>query len=85
MILHEIFRVGSRFPHYISCCIAESRFPLGPMAGSQSWRVEKNLGNPLSVAIVLGCGASHSNTKAEHWGVKNRKFRKGVLWMYDTF
>ena len=29
MILHEIFRVVSRIPHYISCYIAESRFPLG--------------------------------------------------------
>ena len=27
-ILHEIFRVVSRFPRYISCYIAESRFPL---------------------------------------------------------
>ena len=29
MIQHEIFRVESRIPHYISCYIAESRFPLG--------------------------------------------------------
>ena len=29
MILHEIFRVVSRFPRYISCYIAERRFPLG--------------------------------------------------------
>ena len=29
MILHEIFRVVSRFPSYISCYIAESRFPFG--------------------------------------------------------
>ena len=29
IILHEIFRVVSRFPHYISCYIAESRLPLG--------------------------------------------------------
>ena len=29
MILHEIFRVVSRFPRYISCYIAENRFPLG--------------------------------------------------------
>ena len=28
MILHEIFRVVSRFPRYISCYIAENRFPL---------------------------------------------------------
>ena len=28
MILHEIFRVVLRFPHYISCYIAESRYPL---------------------------------------------------------
>ena len=28
-ILHEIFRIVSRFPHYISCFFAESRFPLG--------------------------------------------------------
>ena len=28
-ILHEIFRVVSRFPRYISCYIAENRFPLG--------------------------------------------------------
>ena len=28
MILHEIFRVVSRFPRYISCYIAEYRFPL---------------------------------------------------------
>ena len=27
--LHEIFRVVSRFPPYISCYIAENRFPLG--------------------------------------------------------
>ena len=29
MILNEIFRVVLRFPRYISCYIAESRFPLG--------------------------------------------------------
>ena len=29
MIIHEIFRVFSRFPCYISCYIAENRFPLG--------------------------------------------------------
>ena len=29
MILHEIFRVVSRFPRYISCYIAENWFPLG--------------------------------------------------------
>ena len=28
-ILHEIFRVVSRFPRYISCYIAENRLPLG--------------------------------------------------------
>ena len=28
MILHELFRVLSRYPHYISCYIAESRLPL---------------------------------------------------------
>ena len=29
MILHEIFRVVSHFPRYISCYFAENRFPLG--------------------------------------------------------
>ena len=29
MILHEIFRLVSRFPRYISLYIAESRLPLG--------------------------------------------------------
>ena len=29
MILHEIFRVVSRFPRYISCYIAENQLPLG--------------------------------------------------------
>ena len=29
MILHELFRVVSRFPRYISCYIAENGFPLG--------------------------------------------------------
>ena len=29
MILHEIFRVVSRFPRYISCYIAENQFSLG--------------------------------------------------------
>ena len=29
VILHELFRVVSRFPRYISCYIAESRLPLG--------------------------------------------------------
>ena len=29
MILHELFRLVSRFPRYISCYIAENRFPLG--------------------------------------------------------
>ena len=29
MILHEIFSVVSRFPRYILCYKAESRFPLG--------------------------------------------------------
>ena len=29
LILHEIFRVVSRFPCYISCYIAKSRLPLG--------------------------------------------------------
>ena len=28
-ILHEIFRLVSRFPNYISCYIAENRLPLG--------------------------------------------------------
>ena len=34
MILHEIFRVVSRFPRYISCYIAESRSPLGQCAAA---------------------------------------------------
>ena len=29
MVLHEIFRVASRFPRYISCYITENRFSLG--------------------------------------------------------
>ena len=33
MILHEIFRVVSRFPRYISCYIAVNRFPLGQYIG----------------------------------------------------
>ena len=33
-ILHEIFRVVSRFPRYISCYIAENRFPLGQFSKS---------------------------------------------------
>ena len=33
MILHEIFRVVSRFPRFISCYIAENRFLLGQCAG----------------------------------------------------
>ena len=28
MILHELFRVVSRFPRYMSCNMAESRLPL---------------------------------------------------------
>ena len=32
LILREIFRVVSRFPHYISLYIAESRLPLGQCA-----------------------------------------------------
>ena len=31
MILHELFRVVSRFPRYISCYIAESRLSLGQL------------------------------------------------------
>ena len=27
--VHELFRVVSRIPHYISCYITESRLPLG--------------------------------------------------------
>ena len=34
MILHEIFRVVSRFPGYISCYIAENQLPV------DSWFVE---------------------------------------------
>ena len=33
-ILHEPFRVVSRFPSYISCFIAENRFPLGQCSGN---------------------------------------------------
>ena len=29
MILHELFRVVSRFPRYISCYIVESQLPFG--------------------------------------------------------
>ena len=36
MILHEIFRVVSRFPRYISFYIAENRFRLGQCI-VQSW------------------------------------------------
>ena len=34
-ILHEIFRVVSRFPRYISCYISNNRLPLGQ--GSMIW------------------------------------------------
>ena len=36
-ILHEIFRVVSRFPRHISCYIAESRLPLG-QCKSDHWK-----------------------------------------------
>ena len=38
MILHELFRVVSRFPRYISCYIAESRFPLGQCSVIQRYK-----------------------------------------------
>ena len=34
MILHEIFHNVTRFRRYISCYIAESRFPLGQRVNS---------------------------------------------------
>ena len=52
MILHEIFRIVSRFPRHISCYIAESRFPLGKCSG-----VSMMNGRPIRVpqpsALVL--------------------------------
>ena len=39
MILHEIFRVVSRLPRYISCYIAENRFSLGQWSDSDVSRV----------------------------------------------
>ena len=44
MILHEIFRVVSQFPSYISCYIAESRFPLGQCGTEAYFIFEHRLG-----------------------------------------
>ena len=65
IILHEIFRVVSRFPRYISCYIAENRFPLGQFSKSAlgalidnySFYHEKNrliLSDPPYHPLVIG-------------------------------
>ena len=43
MKLHEIFRVVSRFPRYISCYIAEQLLPLGQCT------FQSNLGRPPNI------------------------------------
>ena len=50
MILHEIFRVVSRFPLNISCYIAENRFPLWDRVSFPSFPPE--LGKSLSLSHV---------------------------------
>ena len=50
MILHEIFRVVSRFPLNISCYIAEIRFPLWDKVSFPSFPPE--LGKSLSLSHV---------------------------------
>ena len=49
MILHEIFRVVSQFPSYISCYIAESRFPLGQCGTEAYFIFEHRLGIECTV------------------------------------
>ena len=46
-MLHEITRVVSRFPLYISCHIAENRLPLG-QCGSWAWYVSRSRGEFFS-------------------------------------
>ena len=40
-ILHEIFRLVSRFPRYISCFISESRLPLGQCIAQTNKRISE--------------------------------------------
>ena len=52
-MLHEIFRVVSRFPRYFSCSIAESRFPLGQCIGGFLGKNHKLVGNIVSGPVSL--------------------------------
>ena len=49
LILHELFHVVSGFPRYISCYIAESRFPLGQCCAVS---IRPKLFQQLIVAIL---------------------------------
>ena len=40
-ILHEIFRVLTRFPRYIPCYISENRLPLGQCIAREQFPIEK--------------------------------------------
>ena len=69
MILHELFRVVSCFPRYISCYIAENGFPLGqwmftilfystvPTISADRWNL---IQSPYSVCLDTVCMRSDS-------------------------
>ena len=74
--LHEIFRVVSRFPRYISCFIAENRFILGQCAAYlQAMRKEAiiNLyhaefpGNLIRYELVTWFGWHHIRYELVTW------------------
>ena len=53
MILHEIFRVVSGFPRYISCYIAENGIPLGQCIFRGNIKKKNTLYNFLSALMLL--------------------------------
>ena len=52
-MIHELFRVVLRFPRYISCYIAESRFPLGQCTAIVvAWPTESTVHHQLNLTYI---------------------------------
>ena len=76
--LHEIFRVVSRFPHYISCSITENRLPLGKCTVESYCRRSSLL---FSWGDVIECRTNHLAPRMIliHF-LKNNLFGRVVVW-----
>ena len=86
MILHEIFRVVSRFPRNISCYIAVNRFPLGQYIGYVNTPehfiftiTTKN--NDDDVGDTSNSNNNHGNKyDYDDWNMNNKMPQQWCLW-----